>query len=72
MQLTINKDSSYLPLFLSSISSMSLIKAFQGKNHFWRYVVTLIIVFAATQVGAIPFTILLFVKALESGQIDSN
>jgi membrane protease YdiL (CAAX protease family) len=48
---------------------MYLSKAFQGKNHFWRYFVTIIIVFAATQVGAIPFTILLFVKALESGQM---
>ncbi len=48
---------------------MYLIKGFKGKNHFWRYFVTVIIVFAATQVGAIPFTILLFIKALESGQM---
>ncbi len=48
---------------------MYLIKGFKGKNHFWRYFVTLIIVFAATQVGAFPFTILVFVKALENGQI---
>ncbi len=48
---------------------MFLLNGFKGKNHFWRYFVTLIIVFAATQIGAIPFTILLFVKALESGQM---
>jgi membrane protease YdiL (CAAX protease family) len=48
---------------------MYLLKGFKGKNHFWRYLVTIILVFAATQVGAIPFTILLFIKALESGQM---
>jgi len=44
---------------------MFLLNGFKGKNHFWRYFVTLIIVFAATQIGAIPFTILLFVRARE-------
>jgi membrane protease YdiL (CAAX protease family) len=48
---------------------MYLTKAFQGKNHFWRYLVTLIIVFGATQIGGLPYTIILAVKSLETGQL---
>lgn len=48
---------------------MFLHKAFQGKNHFWRYLVTVIIVFAATQIGGIPFVIILAIKSIETGQI---
>lgn len=51
---------------------MYLRKGFKGKNHFWRYLVILILVFIATQVGAIPYTVLLFVKSLESGQLPDS
>jgi len=51
---------------------MYLRKGFQGKNHFWRYLVTIIIVFAATQIGSIPFAIVLAIKAVSSGIIPDS
>jgi len=42
-------------------------KAFQGKNCWWRYTLLLAIIFAATQLGSIPFSIVAAAKALSKG-----
>jgi len=45
------------------------LKALKGKNHFWRYFVTLIVVFFASQIiGAIPLGIAL----MQSGEFDAT
>lgn len=51
---------------------MYLLKGFKGENHFWRYLVTLVLVFIATQVAAVPYAVLLLVKSLDSGQIPDS
>jgi hypothetical protein len=43
------------------------LKGFKGKNDWWRYLVMIAIVFVATQLGSIPFSILAAAKALSSG-----
>ena len=44
-----------------------LLNAFQGKNGFWRYLVLLLAVFAATQLGSVPYGIIAGAKALANG-----
>jgi membrane protease YdiL (CAAX protease family) len=42
-------------------------QAFNGKNEFWRYLVGSLIIFAATIVGQVPFSVAVFVKAFKNG-----
>lgn len=44
-----------------------LLNAFQGKNGFWRYLVLLLAVFAATQLGSVPYGIVVGAKAIANG-----
>lgn len=43
------------------------LKGFKGKNHWWRYVLMLIILFVATQAGSVPYSILVAAKAISNG-----
>ena len=44
-----------------------LLKGFKGENSWWRYLIMLLAVFVATQLGSIPFAIVSTAKALQNG-----
>lgn len=43
------------------------IKAFKGKNNFWRYLIVILVVFIATQIGSLPLGIVVASKAIVNG-----
>lgn len=43
------------------------LKAFKGENSWWRYLVVIALVFLATQIGSIPFSIVASAKAISQG-----
>ena len=48
-----------------------LLNAYAGKNEFWRYLIMIIALFAATQIGSMPYGIIAGIKAMKKG-IDMN
>ncbi|WP_375239558.1 lysostaphin resistance A-like protein [Aurantibacter sp.] len=42
-------------------------QAYNGKNEFWRYLIGSLIIFGATLVGQMPFTVAVFAKAIKDG-----
>ncbi len=44
-----------------------LLNAYQGKNEFWRYLIMIIALFAATQIGSLPYGIIAGIKAMKNG-----
>lgn len=48
-----------------------LLNSFKGENRWWRYLLIILFVFLATQLGSIPFSIVAAAKAMSNG-VDLN